>query len=165
MRRRWTIDTNVPVVANGRDDAERPIAHQCRQATIEFLMRFLDNRDCAVVDAAGEIEEEYRRYLRPEGQPGVGDRFYLQLVSNPSLCERIVLPRRGDGEYTDLPQPVIDSGFDRDDRKFVALARRERVPVVNAVDSDWLDARALLSGNGIHVKFLCGCEIGTWFAA
>lgn len=165
MKRRWTIDTNVPVVANGRDDEERPIAHRCRQATIAFLIRFLNNRECAVVDSAGEIEKEYRRYLNRTGQPGVGDRFFQELLLNPSLCERVELPRRADGEYADLPQPVIDSGFDRDDRKFAALARRERIPVANAVDSDWLDARELLSGNGIRVKFLCGCKIGGWFAA
>ena len=165
MRRRWTIDTNVPVVANGRDDAERPIAPGCREATIVFLMSFLENRERAIVDAAGEVEKEYRRYLIPAGQPGVGDRFYLQLVSNPSLCERLHLPRREDGEYADLPQPVIDSGFDRDDRKFAALAKRRRVPVVNAVDSDWLDARALLRANGIRVEFLCGCDDANWFAA
>ena len=165
MKRRWTIDTNVPVVANGRDDRERPIAPQCREATIAFLLRFIENKECAVIDAAGEIEREYRRYLRPAGQPGVGDRFYLELISNPSRCERIHLPRREDGEYADLPQAVVDSGFDSDDRKFAALARRERIPVANAVDSDWLDARELLRGNGIRVKFLCGCEIGNWFAA
>ena len=103
MRRRWVIDTNVPIVANGRDDSERPIAHQCREATISFLMCFLDNQECVVVDTAGEIEEEYRRYLHPSGQPGVGDRFYFELISNPSLCERVHLPRREDGEYADLP--------------------------------------------------------------
>lgn len=165
MKRRWTIDTNVPVVANGRDDGERPVAHRCREATVAFLMRILDNQERAVVDAEGEIEQEYRRYLSPTGQPGVGDRFYLELISNPSLCERVHLPRRADGEYVDLPQSVIDSGFDRDDRKFAALARREQLPVVNAVDSDWLHAQELLGGNGICVKFLCGCEMDSWFAA
>ena len=165
MRRRWTIDTNVPVVANGRDDEDRPIANQCREATIEFLVRFLDKKECAVVDAAGEIDQEYRRYLRPAGEPGVGDRFYHELICNSSLLQQVHLPHREDGEYADLPQSVIDSGFDRDDRKFAALARRERISVANAVDSDWLNARELLRGNGIHVKFLCGCDAGYWFAS
>ena len=163
MRRYWTIDTNVPIVANGRDDEDRPIAPSCRKAAIVFLMRFLDKKECAAVDTAGEIEKEYRRYLNQTGQPGVGDRFYLELVSNPGLCERVPLPVRADGEYADLPKPVIDSGFDPNDRKFAALAKREGIPVVNAVDSDWVEARELLIQNGIQVEFLCGCDTEKWF--
>ncbi len=40
--RRWTIDTNVPVVANGRDDQDRPLAPACREASILFLRRVLE---------------------------------------------------------------------------------------------------------------------------
>ena len=164
MRRRWAIDTNVPVVANGRDDEARPLLPQCREAAVKFLMQFLDNRECVVVDREGEVESEYRNYLNPVGQPGVGDRFYQAVLLNPGLCKRVDLARREDGEYADLPQPVIDSGFDRDDRKFAALARHEGVPVVNAVDSDWIEANELLTENGIRVKFLCGRDAGRWFA-
>ena len=162
---RWAIDTNVPVVANGRDDGERPVAPECREATIRFLMDVLANRECVVVDEEREIEKEYRRYLNPRGQPGVGDRFYQRVLQDWSLCERVSLPKRDDGEYADLPQAVIDAKFDVGDRKFAALAKREQIPAVNAVDRDWLDKRKVLATNGIRVEFLCGCDAARWFAA
>ena len=163
---RWTIDTNVPVVANGRDDRERPLALECRAAAVHFLQDVLVNKgERVVLDAEGKIEAEYRRYLRPSGQPGVGDRFYRTVLQDWKRCERVNLPKRGDGEYADLPQAVIDAGFDPSDRKFAALARREGIPVVNAVDSDWLDAKEVLAKNGIRVKFLCSCDAARWFSA
>ena len=160
---RWTIDTNVPVVANGRDDRDRPVAVECREAAVLFLMRVHDEGQRVVVDDAGVIEKEYRTCLNPSGQPGVGDRFY-QSVLNRRLCERAPLPKRRDGEYADLPQAVIDAGFDRSDRVFAALAKREGIPVVNAVDGDWVEARKVLNENGIRVDFPCGCDAAGWFA-
>ena len=163
---RWVIDTNVPVVANGRHDSDKPLAPECRKAAVLFLMKVLNNRKQRVVlDAAGEIQAEYRKKLNPRGQPGVGDRFYQAVLSDWMRCKRVSLPKRSNDEYADLPPAVIDAGFDPDDRKFAALAKRERIPVVNAVDSDWLDARDMLAKNEIRVKFLCGCDAARWFAA
>lgn len=159
---RWVIDTNVPVVANGNDDGERPVSPKCREATIHFLRDILDRNEHIVVDLAGEIQREYHNNLNSGGQPGVGYRFYLRVLQDWNLCERINLPKRADGEYADLPQAVIDEGFDRSDRKFAALAKREQIPVVNAVDSDWLEAREALTANGVRVKFLCGCDERLW---
>lgn len=161
---RWTIDTNVAVVANGRGDRDRPVADECRTAAVRFLMRVLREGQRVVVDDAGEIEKEYRRNLCLGGQPGVGDRFYQSVLQDWRLCERVPLPKRRDGEYADLPQAVIDARFDRGDRVFAALARREGIPVVNAVDGDWVEARGVLNDNGIRVKFLCGCDTAGWFA-
>lgn len=162
---RWVIDTNVPVVANGRHDGDKPLAPECQKAAIRFLTNVRDKKERVVLDAAGEVEAEYRRNLNPGGQPGVGNLFYRAVVSGQTPCDRVNLPKRADGEYEDIPQPVIDASFDPDDRKFAALARRERIPVVNAVDSDWLDAWDVLARNDIHVKFLCGCDAARWFAA
>lgn len=161
---RWTIDTNVPVVANGRGNGGRPVAPAFREAAVRFLMRVLDNGERVVLDAKGAIEAEYRNHLHPCGQPGVGDRFYLAL-RDWSRHERVDLPKRANGEYADLPQAVIAAGFDRDDRKFAALAKREDIPAVNAVDRDWLDHHAVLANNGIRVTFVCGCDDARWFAA
>ena len=160
--KRWVIDTNVPITAEGRDDGDRPVTPECRAATIDFLNQILKGEGRIVVDLAGEIQKEYHRHLKPTGQPGVGARFYLRVLQDWISCERIDLPKRADGEYADLPQPVIDAGFDPSDRKFAALAKRERIPVVNAVDSDWLEARDVLTANGVRLKFLCGCNERLW---
>ncbi|MCW5698437.1 MAG: hypothetical protein KIT00_01195 [Rhodospirillales bacterium] len=117
-----------------------------------------------LVDLDGKIQGEYRRYLNPSGQPGVGDRFYQAILnSSPQRIERIDLPLRDDGEYADLPQALIDANFDPSDRKFAALAKREGAPVMNATDSDWLDHQATLANNGIYVEFICGCNRTRWF--
>ena len=161
---RCVVDTNVPVVANGRADP-RPPSVDCRIAAIIFLQTVLESGKI-VVDLAGEIQAEYRTYLNASGQPGVGDRFYQEVLkSTPRMIERIELPKREDGEFVDLPQAVIDANFDPSDRKFAALAKKEDVPVINATDSDWLIHREVLENNGIHIRFICGCDGSKWFAA
>ena len=162
--KRWTIDTNVPVVANGRDDGDGSVSLACREAAVQFLLRIIDDDERVVLDSDGEIQSEYRGYLRPSGQPGVGDRFYQLVLTDWTRCERVHLPRRSDGEYADLPQAIIDAGFDVDDRKFAAVSAREGIPVVNAVDSDWLDAFEVLAEHGVSVTFICGCDRTHWYA-
>jgi hypothetical protein len=118
------------------------------------------------LDLAGEIQSEFRRYLDPRGQPGVGDRFFLQiLMSAPTRVERVDLPRGADGAYGDFPNHPALNNFDPADRKFAALARRTGAPVANATDSDWLHHRATLAKHGVNVQFVCGCDIQGWFAS
>ncbi|MFZ1416508.1 MAG: hypothetical protein WAS73_18320 [Defluviicoccus sp.] len=162
---RFVVDTNVPVVANGRSDGHdpNPPSPSCRIAAIQFLTGMLAS-GTVIVDLAGEIQKEYRTYLRPSGQPGVGDRFYQTILqSHPQRIERINLPKRTDGEYQDLPQALIEVHFDPSDRKFAALAIRGNAPVVNATDSDWLIHRAVLVANGIEIMFLCGDDRSQWY--
>ena len=47
--------------------------------------------------------------------------------------------------------------FDRDDRKFVAvaLASGTSPPIVNASDRDWWEHREVLQVHGIEILFLC----------
>jgi len=157
---KYVIDTNVPIVANGKDGA---IRLDCRleavrllQEAIKFGTIFLDN--------GGEIEDEYRNHLNPRGQPGVGDRFYLEVInSSPNIVARVDIAKRDDGEYCDLPQAIIDVGFDPSDRKFAAVAIKSGAKVYNAVDSDWVEKRAVIEGSGIEIEFLCGCDLNQWY--
>lgn len=158
----WVVDTNVPVVANGRDDGDRPVASMCQEATIKFLDELLEHGK-VLVDEAGEVLAEYKRYLKPSGQPGVGDRFYEQLLRNISRIERVELLVDSDNEFEDLQSEIRTSSFDRDDRKFVALAINRDAPVANATDSDWIEHRDLLERHGLKIEFLCGCDPIRWF--
>lgn len=163
---RCIVDTNVPIVANGRPDPDdaRPPSFVCRMAALNFLTALVENGK-VLVDDAGAIITEYRRHLNPKGQPGVGDRFYqLILQSAPKRVERLPLPTREDGEYEDLPQMLIDIGFDPSDRKFAAMAKRYVTPVYNATDSDWLEDAEVLQLAGIEVRQLCGVDPAAWFA-
>jgi len=165
--KRHVVDTNVPIVANGRPDPRdrRHPSTDCRIAAVTFLKKILVSGRI-LVDMAGDIQSEYRNHLNARGQPGVGDRFYQEILnSSPRLIERIDLPKRDDGAYVDLPQALIAANFDPSDRKFAALAKRESVPVINATDSDWLDHRATLAENDIQVEFLCGCDRSKWFSS
>lgn len=162
---RIVVDTNVPIVANGRPDPAngRMPSLTCRAAAIRFLMDVLD-RHKLLVDLGGEVQAEYRRHLNPSGEPGVGDRFYQELLnSSPKRIERVELPKRDDGQYVDIPQALIDAGFDPSDRKFVALAARESAPVANATDSDWIEHLVLLSELGIRIRHICGQNMDRWF--
>jgi len=163
---RCVVDTNVPIVANGRSEPSdpRPPSIACREAAVTFL-RELVAGGTIIVDTAGEVVTEYRRYLNPHGQPGVGDRFYMTiLMSVPGRVERVDLPLRKDGQYADLPQPIIDAGFDPSDRKFAALAAKEGAPVYNATDSDWIEQAEVIAAEGVEVVHLCGCDRDAWFA-
>ena len=164
---RRTVDTNVPIVANGRSDdsaGNKSPSIGCRQAAINFLISLLESGKI-LLDSGGAMQSEYHRHLSPRGQPGVGDRFYQAVLNSaPRRIERVELPLRPDGEYADVPQSLIDARFDPSDRKFAAMAKRARVRVSNATDSDWIDHRTLLADNGIVVEFVCGCDVKKWFS-
>ena len=156
---RYVIDTNVPIVANGKDGA---ISIDCRLAAVKLLQKAIENGRI-ILDNAGEIQEEYRRHLDSRGQPGVGDRFYMEVInSHPDKVTRVDVKKRADGEFEDLPQAIIDADFDPSDRKFAAVARKANAKVYNAVDSDWIEKRAIIEANGIIIVFLCGCDPEQW---
>lgn len=164
--KRAVVDTNVPIVANGRADSANgggiPSA-ACRLAAVNFLDGLLESGQ-VFLDLAGEIQAEYRRYLNPAGQPGVGDRFYQELLRRgPPRVQYIELPKASDGSYEDYPKDRDLASFDPSDRKFVALSLRAKAPVVVATDSDWVHHKAALTRNSVIIIFLCGCDPQIWF--
>lgn len=158
MKRR-VVDTNVAVVANGRNTNA---SLRCRLAAIDALHGLL-RRGRIVIDEAGEMTAEYKVYCEPKGQPGVGDRFFHEVLMNyRGKVERISLAKRSDGSFVDFPADPVLVTFDLSDRKFAAAARKAAVPVMNATDSDWLHHYATLRQNGIEVEFVCGVSPAEW---
>ena len=152
------VDTNVPVVANGRDTNASP---DCRIAAIEFLEE-LHIRGCIAVDLEGEIEQEYRNRVAI-GQPGVGSRFLQRFFAE--VPERV---KRFSNSTPRNPKKVIAfvgvlAGFDPSDRKFAKLSAHTGYTVVNATDTDWLHHRIALARSGVSIRFLCGSDSAAWF--
>lgn len=150
------IDTNVPVVANGKHEKA---SDSCIASCIRALLEA--QTDVVLVDDSYEIFDEYRRYLSYAGQPGVGDAFFKWLwnnQANPKHCRQVAVTRisdkRGYEEFPDVPELIK---FDPSDRKFVAvaLASGENPHILNATDSDWWEHRDALQRCSVHIRYLC----------
>lgn len=155
------MDTNVPVVANG---AAAQAGSDCVVACIDALATA--RRDsCFLLDTLGLIIGEYRRNLRPAGQPGVGDAFFKWLWDNQghkAHCRRIPIQEDAVRGFVEFPDHPDLEHFDPDDRKFVAVALASGMmpPVLNASDPDWWQHRVALRHVGVEIVFLCPELIG-----
>lgn len=152
------VDTNVAVVANGNktEQANEKCMSVCRgklrQIQEGSLFLLLDDRDM--------IFEEYRKHLSPSGQPGLGDVFFKWLWQNrynDEYCRRISITPHKCREFEEFPDDPCLTEFDRDDRKFVAvaLASGSDPRVLNASDRGWWNYRERLGKHGVKVVFLC----------
>lgn len=156
--RAYVVDTNVPVVANGKSTQADP---DCVMACVGKL-KTVRNRGVVVLDDGMAILREYMANLNMAGQPGPGDAFMKWVFSvqaDSRRCERVPLSERSDQpeQYEAFPDASELSDFDPSDRKFVAvaLASTKQPEVLNAVDSDWANHYTALTANGLSVVFLC----------
>ena len=157
------VDTNVPLVANGSADQA---SEDCVEACIDELLKITEGDVKLVLDDQRRIIEEYRNKLDPGGFPGVGDAFLKWVEinwANPQQCDLVSITPIDDLE-TDFQEFPIDPAlqdFDPDDRKFiaVALAHSEKLPILQAVDSGWWNARDALCQNGVTIDFICEDDI------
>jgi len=154
----YVVDTNVPIVANGR---ENHISPTCVRNCIRKL-RNLRNNGIVVLDSGMLILREYMANLSMSGQPGPGDLFMKWIWQNqsvPERCEQVsitTLPNDSE-DFREFPRDARLTSFDRKDRKFVAaaLASQNRPWVLDATDSDWWIHRQALRDHGVRVVFLC----------
>lgn len=158
MRYPVLVDTNVPLTANGiADHADDTCQFSCVAKLID-----IQARGRVLVDASGFIFREYSHQLSHRGQPGLGDAFFKWLWDNQgheNICTRIpVVPEDEEGyAFANFPDDPDLAGFDRADRKFVAVAIEsgEQPPIVNATDSDWMHFQTALEKHGVRVEFIC----------
>jgi hypothetical protein len=106
------------------------------------------------------VLEKYRRYLQHKGQPGVGDAFFKHVIDhqyNPKKIRRIRIEENADRIFEAFPADASLATFDRSDRVFVTLAlvARGNPRILNAVDSDYAEHKAVLEGVGVLVHELC----------
>ena len=148
----YVVDTNVAIVANGRDTHADM---DCQKTCIDWL-EYLATQGVVAIDEAGEILDEYGGYLRHSGGPGMGDAFFRYLFNNLHQGGRVqrVRLRPSDDDrrgFEELPE----NGFDRSDRKFLAVAVVAKAVVLNATDSDWTEHEELMESLGVRVDQLC----------
>ena len=150
------VDTNVAVVANGFT----------QQASDECVERCVAELECivngcvVVLDSGGLILEEYQKKLNFSGHPGAGDSFFKWLFfnqANPEHCRKVAITPHADHGFEEFPDDPTLANFDRDDRKFIAVALASKInpPILNASDTDWWNYLDTLKQHGIEVSFLC----------
>ena len=154
----FVVDTNVPVVANGKSHADPTCVLACVDALSDVC-----SRGMIVLDDAMRILNEYMNNLSLGGEPGAGDAFMKwvwNVQADEHRCERVSLtPRYANGaeNFEEFPRDDDLNDFHWKDRKFVAAALASlRAPLIlNAVDSDWAQRHDALVRNGVTVRFLC----------
>ena len=151
------VDTNVLVVANGRDTHA---GHQCQLATVGALRRVKDSNSL-ILDAGGRILAEYRKHCDHSGQPGVGDEFFRWAFDRQAGLRSVTLTENEERGFEEFPDDPALAGFDRDDRVFVAVsvAAGIRNLILNAVDSDYHLHRTGLKQARVLVEELCPSEL------
>jgi hypothetical protein len=93
------IDTNVLIVANGR---ETHASVACRLASIHKLLE-AQAAGRVLIDDDLFILNEYRFYCSYRGQPGVGDAFFRWLWDNQAtgeVCRKVPITVDPDDEGT-----------------------------------------------------------------
>ena len=155
------VDTNVAVVANGQSPQASP---NCVDTCINRVEKIIRGEERLVLDNRWIILSEYMRNLRSSGEPGAGDRFLLWLLRNKDTqCDLVsITPVNGsDNTFEEFPDDPALDGFDPADRKFVAVAcaHSEMPPILQAVDSKWLNFDDAFRENGITVEFICQDDI------
>ena len=148
----YVVDTNVAVVANGRDTH---VDITCRMSCVRKIVSLMQG-GVVVLDDMGLIMNEYRNQLNFRGAPGVGDSFFKYLFDSQYGDDRVLRAavtccsdeRRG---FEELPENDLDPS----DRKFLAVAVVAGALIVNATDSDWNEQREFTDSLGVEIEQLC----------
>jgi len=162
------VDTNVPVTANlvtRLHEVDEELI-PCIIACIEAIQEVRE-KGGLVLDAGDEIYNEYRHSLSLKGMPGPGDAFMKWVHDHrwsfPEV-DRVPITPKGDS-YEEFPDHPGLAGFDRSDRKFVAVAcaHPAKPVILQATDSKWWGWKDALEEAGVRVRFLCSSYAeATW---
>ena len=147
------MDTNVVHVANRRTPQAGP---NCVTACVNRMDRIIQG-ERLVLDDQDRILKEYPT---PTGQLEAGDAFVKWAWTNrynPALCELVAIHPHGNRGFVQFPKDEALAAFDRDDRKFVAvaLASGKSPPILNASDTGWRDHQEVLAEHDVRVEFIC----------
>jgi hypothetical protein len=164
------VDTNVLPVANGTSTQTLRLPG-CVAAAVTRLEE-IKAQETVVLDSAWKIIKEYQANVDTRNQRGPGTVFLRWLLQNRTTnrCREITITPsdpNDENQFAEFPNDPALTNFDPSDRKFVAVALAhgqqysEEIipPILNAVDSDWVDYETILNGYGVVIEFLCGREL------
>ena len=157
------VDTNVILVAKGMADQASPT---CIQTCIERLDRIVEGPERVVIDDNREILGEYLNYedgSTTAARAGWGFlEWFMRNHENPEQCLKVHITPSVDGVgFEEFPTAPELSEFDPADKKFIAVAvvyenvHRQKVPILQAVDSNWYGLREAFARNGLTIDFIC----------
>lgn len=152
----YVIDTNVLLVASGKANH---VTDGCVDNATKFLIGVKQSKSMTHLDSAGEILSEYLKKNQPFKNRKPGDEFLRYLINSSGdqrLVNRVELEKDETSNYLNFPSDPALTGFDEDDKKFIAVAIASNVDpeIVDAADSDWRDFEEALQRH-ITLKFLC----------
>lgn len=160
------IDTNVMVVANGRDAAPQA-TQECVIRCQTRLAQVFRGSEKVLLDDKKRIIQEYKNNLNEKGR-GHGDRFWLELTrrmwrEQEKFIRVGITPLAGSGtDFEEFPNDDASlKSFHKKDRKFVAVAiayqrdSGQETPILIADDSGWEEFRDALATHGVRVDSIC----------
>lgn len=150
------VDTNVAVTAGAPPGSNPGCVVRC----LGELSAIQRGNNRLALDDGWHIIREYKSNLISSGEPRAGAlflRWVLENMYNTQWCIRAQITPDEGREFLEFPDDSRLRGFDRSDRKFVAvaLAVDGGAEILNATDSDWQNAAAALAQNGVRVRELC----------
>ena len=162
------VDTNVILVAKGM---AAQASQACVQTCIERLNRIVEGSERVVIDDNWEILGEYSDYEEDgsttAARTGWGFlEWLMRNHANQEQCVKVHITPSVDGTgFEEFPTDPGLSGFDPADKKFIAVAvvyeneHRQKVPILQAVDSNWYGLREAFARNGLTIDFICEANI------
>ncbi|MBN2598127.1 MAG: hypothetical protein JXR82_15230 [Marinifilaceae bacterium] len=161
----YIVDTNVPLVAQG---SAGHMSSNCVQNCADFLESLFNGHFRLVIDDGYHLITEYERQMQKSSQAHYGNRFLKWIYTyqaNPNKVKTLMINQLDEYNFKEVPQNLIEIGFDNSDRKFVAVAvaNNYQAPIVQAADSKWIGWEDALKEEGISVCFLCKEELEIFY--
>ncbi len=148
----YIIYTNVPLVAQG--DASQ-MSEDCTINCANFLEKLFQGHFKLVIDDNYHLIGEYEQKMIQGYHTQYGRRFLKWIYNyqaNPIKVKTVEINQLDEYNFEEVPQSLIEIGFDNSDRKFiaVAIANENNAPIVQAADSEWIALQLQNRGNYIN---------------
>lgn len=157
----YIVDTNVPLVASGKAPHMSP---NCVIACVNFIESIKKGEYLLVIDSNFLMIGEYLKEMQNLPTNTLGNQFLKFILTYrdiPIKVKQVDIHQLDEFNFIEVPQSIIDIGFDNSDRKFVAvaIANNNLAPIAQAADSKWIGWEKALNNEGITVRFLCKDEL------